>query len=194
MDDTRAIDDAEVLRVWSELSELDPKIKGDTYVTEDGSQWNFSDLVDDVRVLRERRESARAAGVGGPSATPGGAEVVEVPMEVGTSRKRVAEEEADDGERAARGATDLAVLEPVGRRGKGMLALSLLLSDGATILPGIRSQEELHDQFSDGRGCYYLHLSTLDTAVTVEEPGVQVVWNKPKTQCFYDEYTGMELP
>eukprot|EP00971_Amphidinium_carterae_P185591 3685060-Amphidinium_carterae.1 len=67
-----------------------------------------------------------------------------------------------------------------------MLALSLLLSDGATILPGIRSQGELHDQFSDGRGCYYLHLSALDTAVTVEEPGLQVEWLKPRAECFYD--------
>eukprot|EP00971_Amphidinium_carterae_P147964 2932976-Amphidinium_carterae.1 len=40
----REIDDAEALKVWSELSELEPKIKGDTYVTEDGSQWNFNDL------------------------------------------------------------------------------------------------------------------------------------------------------
>eukprot|EP00971_Amphidinium_carterae_P318443 6329501-Amphidinium_carterae.1 len=43
-DDVRAIDDGEALRVWSELSELDPKIRGDKYVSEDGSQWNFSDL------------------------------------------------------------------------------------------------------------------------------------------------------
>eukprot|EP00971_Amphidinium_carterae_P092089 1823591-Amphidinium_carterae.1 len=50
MSDMRAIDDAEALKVWSELSELDPKIRGDTYVTEDRSQWNFSDLVDDLRV------------------------------------------------------------------------------------------------------------------------------------------------
>eukprot|EP00971_Amphidinium_carterae_P219086 4349128-Amphidinium_carterae.1 len=47
-----------------------------------------------------------------------------------------------------------------------MLSLSLLLSDGATVLPGHHSQGELHDQFSDGRGCYYLHLSALDTAVS----------------------------
>eukprot|EP00971_Amphidinium_carterae_P094606 1872694-Amphidinium_carterae.1 len=86
-------------------------------------------------------------------------------MEVGTGKKRVAEEEADDSERTARGATDLAVLEPVGRQGRGMLALSLLLADGATVLSGQCSQTELHDQFIDGRG-YYLHLSTLDTAVT----------------------------
>eukprot|EP00971_Amphidinium_carterae_P207781 4122916-Amphidinium_carterae.1 len=86
MDDMRAIDDAEALKVWWELSELDPKIKGDTYVTEDGSQWNFTDLADDLRVVKERQRAAdhqrgegsgdskAAAGVGGPSATPGGAE------------------------------------------------------------------------------------------------------------------------
>eukprot|EP00971_Amphidinium_carterae_P037502 737472-Amphidinium_carterae.1 len=34
--DMRAIDDSEALKVWSELSKLDPKIPGDTYVTEDG--------------------------------------------------------------------------------------------------------------------------------------------------------------
>eukprot|EP00971_Amphidinium_carterae_P241626 4797899-Amphidinium_carterae.1 len=34
--DVRAIDDAEALKVWSELSGLDPKIRGDTYVSEDG--------------------------------------------------------------------------------------------------------------------------------------------------------------
>eukprot|EP00971_Amphidinium_carterae_P257668 5114734-Amphidinium_carterae.1 len=62
MNDVREIDDAEALKVWSELSELDPKIRGDTYVAEDGSQWNFSDLVDDLRVVRERRERAEAAG------------------------------------------------------------------------------------------------------------------------------------
>eukprot|EP00971_Amphidinium_carterae_P152948 3032179-Amphidinium_carterae.1 len=72
-------------------------------------------------------------------------------MEVGTSKKRAAEQEADDLERTARGATDLAVLEPVGRRGSRMLALSLLLADGATVLCGRCSQAELHDQFSDGR-------------------------------------------
>eukprot|EP00971_Amphidinium_carterae_P189880 3769166-Amphidinium_carterae.1 len=63
MSDMREIDNAEALKVWSELSELDPKIRGDTYVTEDRSQWNFSDLVDDLRVVRERRERAEAAGV-----------------------------------------------------------------------------------------------------------------------------------
>eukprot|EP00971_Amphidinium_carterae_P094793 1875852-Amphidinium_carterae.1 len=52
MDDMRAIDDAEALKVWSELSDLDPKIRGETYVTEDGSQWNCSDLADDLRVER----------------------------------------------------------------------------------------------------------------------------------------------
>eukprot|EP00971_Amphidinium_carterae_P087931 1739862-Amphidinium_carterae.1 len=61
MSDMRAIDDAEALKVLSELSELDPRIR------------------DDVRVLRERR--AEADGVGGPSATPGGGAVAEVPME-----------------------------------------------------------------------------------------------------------------
>eukprot|EP00971_Amphidinium_carterae_P275651 5469456-Amphidinium_carterae.1 len=58
MDDMRAIDDAEALKVWSELSELDPKIKGDTCVTEDGSQWNFTDLADDLKVVQERQRAA----------------------------------------------------------------------------------------------------------------------------------------
>eukprot|EP00971_Amphidinium_carterae_P013174 260005-Amphidinium_carterae.1 len=102
-------------------------------------------------------------------------------MEVGTGRKRVAEEEVDDSERTARGAADLTVLELVGRHGRGMLALSLLLSDGATVLDGQQKQSQLHDQFIDGRGSYYLNLSTLDTAVTVEEPGLQVEWQRPKT-------------
>eukprot|EP00971_Amphidinium_carterae_P029198 574775-Amphidinium_carterae.1 len=67
-DDVRAIDDAEALTVWSELSELDPKLRGDTYVTEDaaqdGSQWNFGDLVDDLRVMRERAQRSAASGDG----------------------------------------------------------------------------------------------------------------------------------
>eukprot|EP00971_Amphidinium_carterae_P197411 3918158-Amphidinium_carterae.1 len=79
MSDMREIDDAEALKVWFELTELDPKIKGDTYFTEDGSQWNFSDLVtvlvDDLRVVRERRE--KAAGVSGTLATPGGRQEAE---------------------------------------------------------------------------------------------------------------------
>eukprot|EP00971_Amphidinium_carterae_P114787 2273746-Amphidinium_carterae.1 len=58
-DDVRAIDDAEALKVWSEMSELDPKIRGDTYVSEDGSQWNSSDLVDDLKVMRERAQRSR---------------------------------------------------------------------------------------------------------------------------------------
>eukprot|EP00971_Amphidinium_carterae_P263490 5227677-Amphidinium_carterae.1 len=87
-------------------------------------------------------------------------------MEVGTGRKRVAEEEAVDSERTARGATDLTVLQSVGGRGRGMLALSLLLSEGTKGLDGRKSQSQLHDEFLDGRGCYYLHLSALDTAVT----------------------------
>eukprot|EP00971_Amphidinium_carterae_P316251 6286023-Amphidinium_carterae.1 len=75
-----------------------------------------------------------------------------------------------------------------------MLALSLLLSEGAQVLDGRKGQSQVHDQFSDGRGCYYLHLNALDTAVTVEEPGLQVEWLKPRAECFYDEYTGIELP
>eukprot|EP00971_Amphidinium_carterae_P350862 6491778-Amphidinium_carterae.3 len=58
-DDARAIDDAEALRVWSELSELDPNLRGGTYVSEDGGQWHFSDLVDDLRVMRERKKRSR---------------------------------------------------------------------------------------------------------------------------------------
>eukprot|EP00971_Amphidinium_carterae_P071528 1414861-Amphidinium_carterae.1 len=34
----------------------------------------------------------------------------------------------------------------------------------------------------------------LDTAVTVEEPETIVEWNRPKAECFYDEYTGIKLP
>eukprot|EP00971_Amphidinium_carterae_P217486 4317342-Amphidinium_carterae.1 len=71
-------------------------------------------------------------------------------MEVGTSKKRAAEEEADDSERTARGAADLTTLT-AGKQGRGMLALSLLLADGATVLDGQQSQSELHDQFIDGR-------------------------------------------
>eukprot|EP00971_Amphidinium_carterae_P010786 213001-Amphidinium_carterae.1 len=56
----------------------------------------------------------------------------------------------------------------------------------------------MHDEFLDGRGCLYLSLSALDTAVTVEEPGLQVDWvsalRQPKAECFYDEYTCIELP
>eukprot|EP00971_Amphidinium_carterae_P069941 1383986-Amphidinium_carterae.1 len=68
-DDMCAIDDAEALRVWSELSELDPKIRGDTYVTEDGSQWSFSDLVDDLKVMQERRRKEREATTPGEGST-----------------------------------------------------------------------------------------------------------------------------
>eukprot|EP00971_Amphidinium_carterae_P154400 3061822-Amphidinium_carterae.1 len=67
-----------------------------------------------------------------------------------------------------------------------MLALSLLLSEGTLVLDGRKSRSELHDQFIDGRGCYYLHLHALDTAVTVEEPGLQVEWLRPRAECFYD--------
>eukprot|EP00971_Amphidinium_carterae_P195792 3885222-Amphidinium_carterae.1 len=74
-DDMREIDDAEALRVWSELSELDPRARGDTYVTEDGSQWNFSDLVDDLRVMLERRrKEVTTPGVGSTLLPLGGRE------------------------------------------------------------------------------------------------------------------------
>eukprot|EP00971_Amphidinium_carterae_P263124 5220451-Amphidinium_carterae.1 len=60
-------------------------------------------------------------------------------MEVGTGRKRAAEEEADDSERTASGeAADLMALSlgtlSVGKQGRGMLALSLLLAEGAMVL------------------------------------------------------------
>eukprot|EP00971_Amphidinium_carterae_P290871 5776140-Amphidinium_carterae.1 len=55
MSDMREIDNAEALRVWSELSELDPRIRGEQYVTDDGSQRNFSDLKKDERESRSRR-------------------------------------------------------------------------------------------------------------------------------------------
>eukprot|EP00971_Amphidinium_carterae_P154635 3066309-Amphidinium_carterae.1 len=60
------------------------------------------------------------------------------------------------------------------------LSLTILLADGATVLSGQRSRAELHDQFSDGKGCYCLHLHALDTAVMVKEPGLQVEWLKPR--------------
>eukprot|EP00971_Amphidinium_carterae_P302043 6000578-Amphidinium_carterae.1 len=34
----------------------------------------------------------------------------------------------------------------------------------------------------------------LDTAATVEEPETAVEWNRPRAECFYDEYTIIELP
>eukprot|EP00971_Amphidinium_carterae_P301637 5992850-Amphidinium_carterae.1 len=190
-DDMRAIDDAEALRVWSELSELDPKIRGDTYVSEDGSQWNFSDLVDDLRVMRERRQKSReeereagrgAASGGGVLVSPEVRQREEVPMEVGATRKRAAEAEADDGERASREETG----ESASRE---MRSLSLLLAEGATVLYGGSKALE-HEDYLDGRGCLYL--TSLDTAV--EEPEAVVEWNRPRAECFYDEYTGIELP
>eukprot|EP00971_Amphidinium_carterae_P138231 2738936-Amphidinium_carterae.1 len=72
-----------------------------------------------------------------------------------------------------------------------MHALSLLLAEGAKVLDD-SCQAADHEEFLDGRGCVYL--TALDTAVTVEEPKVQVEWNRPKAECFYDEYTGIELP
>eukprot|EP00971_Amphidinium_carterae_P305170 6064144-Amphidinium_carterae.1 len=68
-------------------------------------------------------------------------------MEVGTGKKRAAEEEADDSERTARGAVDLTVLTSAGKQGRGMLALSLLLADGATVLNG-QSQYGYSQQFN----------------------------------------------
>eukprot|EP00971_Amphidinium_carterae_P189371 3758913-Amphidinium_carterae.1 len=171
----RTIGDAEALRVRSELSELDPRVKGDAYVTEDGSQWNFSDLVDDLRVMQERRRREREAptsedrgtllssdGRGvrtedrgtllssegkqqgaasgdrgtllssagrqqGARAEDGGTLLSSegrqdgVPMEVGTTRKRAAEAEADDGERAS--------WEETAGSAREMRSLSLLLSN-----------------------------------------------------------------
>eukprot|EP00971_Amphidinium_carterae_P351081 6491901-Amphidinium_carterae.1 len=91
-DDVRAIDDAEALRVWSELSKLDPNLRGDTYVSEDGGQWHFSGLVDDLRVMRERKKTSREEEEREERKE-------KVPMEVSTTRKRAAETEADDSER-----------------------------------------------------------------------------------------------
>eukprot|EP00971_Amphidinium_carterae_P047590 937327-Amphidinium_carterae.2 len=34
-----------------------------------------------------------------------------------------------------------------------------------------------HEEFLDGRGCLYI--AALDAAITVEEPAVQVEWNRP---------------
>eukprot|EP00971_Amphidinium_carterae_P075220 1486838-Amphidinium_carterae.1 len=68
-------------------------------------------------------------------------------MEVGTGRKRAAEEEADDSERTARGAADLETLSlrtlSAGKQGRGMLALSLLLAEGATVLDGRRRTQSV---------------------------------------------------
>eukprot|EP00971_Amphidinium_carterae_P118436 2346583-Amphidinium_carterae.1 len=72
-----------------------------------------------------------------------------------------------------------------------MRTLSLLLAEGAKVLWESSTAAE-HEEFLDGRGCVYL--TVLDTAVTVEEPELQVEWNRPKAECFYDEYTGIELP
>eukprot|EP00971_Amphidinium_carterae_P057616 1139650-Amphidinium_carterae.1 len=71
-----------------------------------------------------------------------------------------------------------------------MQSLSLLLAEGATVLRDRFFAEP--EEFLDGRGCVYL--SALETAVTVEEPEVVVEWNRPKAECFYNEYTGIELP
>eukprot|EP00971_Amphidinium_carterae_P008496 167679-Amphidinium_carterae.1 len=75
-------------------------------------------------------------------------------MEVGTGRKRAAETEADDTERAARGSTDLLTVSlrtaSRSKSSNGMSTLSLLLAEGATVLFG-HSRPELHDQFIDGR-------------------------------------------
>eukprot|EP00971_Amphidinium_carterae_P051429 1012994-Amphidinium_carterae.1 len=80
-------------------------------------------------------------------------------MEVGASRiccrKRAAETEADDGERASR--------EETAASAKEMRTLSLLLAEGATVLYGGDNSLE-HEEFLDGRGCLYL--MPLDTAVT----------------------------
>eukprot|EP00971_Amphidinium_carterae_P051914 1022069-Amphidinium_carterae.3 len=217
-DDVRAIDDAEALRVWSELSELDPNLRGDAYVSEDGGQWHFSDLVDDLRVMKrkkrkkeEEKREGRASGAGllvAPEGAQRGEREEEVPMEVSTgigprvfrmrsgcdttTRKRAAEAEADDWERTAREESAVGETgETEGKHGRVMLALSLLLAGGATVLHG-SSQPEVLEEFLDGRGCVYL--TALDTAITVEEPEVQLEWNRPRAECFYDEYTGIELP
>eukprot|EP00971_Amphidinium_carterae_P283834 5635173-Amphidinium_carterae.1 len=71
-----------------------------------------------------------------------------------------------------------------------MRSLSLLLAEGAKVLYDSRKAE--HEEFLDGRGCVYL--TAHDTAVTVEEPEQVVEWNRPTAKCFYDEYTGIELP
>eukprot|EP00971_Amphidinium_carterae_P210631 4179649-Amphidinium_carterae.1 len=66
------------------------------------------------------------------------------------------------------------VLQSVSGRGKGMLA------------PTSVGQWQRERDASpvptpnDGRGCYYLQFSALDTAVAVEEPGLQVEWLKPR--------------
>eukprot|EP00971_Amphidinium_carterae_P209129 4148781-Amphidinium_carterae.2 len=75
-----------------------------------------------------------------------------------------------------------------------MRTLSLLFAEGVTVL--YDSSNAQHEEFLDGRGCVYLTSLTTsrDTAITVEEPEQVVEWNRPKAGCFYDEYTGIELP
>eukprot|EP00971_Amphidinium_carterae_P207248 4111819-Amphidinium_carterae.1 len=162
-----------------------------------------------MEVIRERKQKSREASTpeggvlvssGGRDATSGGGVLVSsegrqrsaasgggvlvspevrqdgVPMEVGTTRKRAAEAEADDGERASREET----AESASRE---MRSLSLLLAEGATVLYG-GSNFLQHEEFLDGRGCLYL--TSLHTAVTVEEPETIVEWNRPRAECFYD--------
>eukprot|EP00971_Amphidinium_carterae_P278459 5527538-Amphidinium_carterae.1 len=62
-------------------------------------------------------------------------------MEVGTARKRPAEAEADDGERASRAEASDASRE--------MRSLFLLLAEGATLLYNSSNAE--HEEFLDGR-------------------------------------------
>eukprot|EP00971_Amphidinium_carterae_P284107 5640661-Amphidinium_carterae.1 len=65
-------------------------------------------------------------------------------MEVGSSRKRAAETEGDDEERASREETTTGAKE--------MRTLSLLPAEGATVLYGGDDSLE-HEEFLDGRGC-----------------------------------------
>eukprot|EP00971_Amphidinium_carterae_P141987 2812456-Amphidinium_carterae.1 len=120
--------------------------------------------------MRERAQKSPASG-DDVLCVPEGGLAEQVPMEVGTARKRAAEAEADDGERASRTeASDAS---------KEMRTLSLLLAEGATVFrTGDSCSAAEHEEFLDGRGCVYL--TSLDT--------------RPKAECFYNEYTGIELP
>eukprot|EP00971_Amphidinium_carterae_P024624 485595-Amphidinium_carterae.1 len=106
--------------------------------------------------MRGRAQRGTASG-DGVLCLPEGGQSEEVPMEVGTGRKRAASTAADDGERASRAEASDA--------GREMRTLSLLLAEGATVLYNSSNAE--HEEFLDGRGCVYL--TSLDTAITVEE-------------------------
>eukprot|EP00971_Amphidinium_carterae_P234054 4644682-Amphidinium_carterae.1 len=90
---------------------------------------------------------------------------------MGTTRKRAAEAEADDSERTAREESTVRETETEGKHGR------------------------LRGPQCSGKAARLRNTkSSLMAAITVEEPEVQVEWNRPRAECFHDEYTGIELP